>query len=228
MELTDLEYLIEYFEKLQQEALVARLRGRSEPEGSYAEKSLAVINRRLSTLRKLKRNHSKVSSKVNDIEQIRSRLKIAGKMLVEKISHPEADQSFIEKHVNPNYWMDLYMKKIRDYQKELSLFSDQWSPKVIGQLNGQAVKLAKLEGEFVWHDHADEDELFLVIKGVLKIEFRDGIRTIHPGEMIIVPRGVEHKPIAEEEVHVILFEPMETKHTGDVEHELTQKEIQFL
>lgn len=118
--------------------------------------------------------------------------------------------------------------KVINLSEKLSLFSDHWSPKVIGQLNGQAVKLAKLQGEFVWHAHADEDELFMVIKGTLKIEFRDGVKTINSGEMLIVPRGVEHRPIAEEEVHLMLFEPIETKHTGEVEHQLTQKEIQFL
>ncbi len=112
--------------------------------------------------------------------------------------------------------------------QKFNLFQDQWSPKVVGELNGQHVKLAKLEGEFVWHDHKDEDELFMVIKGKLKIEFRDRMEEINEGEFIIVPRGVEHKPIAEEEVWIMLFEPAAIKHTGDVEHELTVKEYEKL
>lgn len=104
-------------------------------------------------------------------------------------------------------------------------FTDQWSPKIIGQLNGQDVKLAKLEGEFVWHDHANEDELFMVMKGQLIIEFRDKVVELKEGEMIVVPRGVEHRPIAKEEVWIMLFEPSDIKHTGDVEHEITVKEF---
>lgn len=119
------------------------------------------------------------------------------------------------------------MKKINVAEK-FSLFSDHWSPKIIGELNGQQVKLAKVKGEFIWHDHQDEDELFYIIKGVLKIEFRDHTVELKPGEMLIVPRGVEHKPIAEEEVWLLLFEPAQTKHTGAVDHELTVKEYQYI
>jgi len=107
-------------------------------------------------------------------------------------------------------------------KQKFSLFQDQWSPKIIGQLNGQDVKLAKLEGEFVWHDHKNEDELFWVIKGTLKIEFRDKMITINEGEMLIIPKSVEHRPIAEEEVWVLLFEPTNIKHTGDIQHEFTK------
>ena len=112
------------------------------------------------------------------------------------------------------------MEAINIMQK-FSLFNDHWSPKIIGDLNGQQVKLAKVKGEFVWHDHKDEDELFFIFKGKLKIEFRDKVVELNPGEMLIVPRGVEHRPIAEEEVLLMLFEPAATKHTGDVKHELT-------
>lgn len=112
------------------------------------------------------------------------------------------------------------MEKININDK-FGLFNDHWSPKIVGELNGQAVKLAKVKGEFVWHDHKDEDELFFIIKGTLKIEFRDKTVELNPGEMLIVPRGVEHKPIAEEEVWLMLFEPSNTKHTGDVKVELT-------
>ena len=111
--------------------------------------------------------------------------------------------------------------EVVNIDQKFSLFQDQWSPKIIAQCNGQDVKLAKIEGEFVWHDHKEEDELFFIVKGTLKIEFRDRLVTLRPGEMIVVPKGVEHKPIAEEEVWVMLFEPQSTKHTGDVEHELT-------
>lgn len=105
---------------------------------------------------------------------------------------------------------------------KFSLFHEHWTPKIIGELNGQQVKLAKLKGDFIWHSHEAEDELFLVIKGILKIEFRDKTVEIKEGEMIIVPKGVEHRPIADEEVHVLLFEPIGTKHTGAIEHQLTK------
>ncbi|MBI1307825.1 MAG: cupin domain-containing protein [Bacteroidetes bacterium] len=108
---------------------------------------------------------------------------------------------------------------------KLSGFSEHWSPHIIAELNGQHVKLAKLKGEFVWHHHEHEDELFMVISGVLKIEFRDKILTANPGEIIVVPRGVEHKPVAEEEVCVMLFEPAETLNTGNTENHLTKKEL---
>lgn len=106
-------------------------------------------------------------------------------------------------------------------EQKFGLFSDHWSPKIVGELNGQQVKLAKVKGEFVWHDHQDEDELFFVVKGKLKIAFVDKTLEINAGEMLIVPRGVQHKPIAEEEVLLMLFEPADTKHTGDVQSALT-------
>ena len=105
--------------------------------------------------------------------------------------------------------------------EKFSLFNDHWSPKVIGELNGQQVKLAKVKGEFVWHDHAGEDELFYILKGELILEFRDKTLTLKEGEMLVIPRGVEHRPIAKEEVWLLLFEPAEIKHTGEVQHELT-------
>ncbi len=106
-------------------------------------------------------------------------------------------------------------------QEKFNLFNDHWSPKIIGELNGQAIKLAKVKGEFVWHNHKDEDELFFIIKGTLKIEFTEKTIVLNEGEMLIVPKGVEHRPIAEEEVYLMLFEPINIKHTGDVKHELT-------
>ena len=111
-------------------------------------------------------------------------------------------------------------------KEKFTLFTEQWSPKIIGQLNGQDVKLAKLQGEFVWHDHKEEDELFYIIKGTLQIEFRDKMIELQEGDMLIIPKGVEHKPIAEEEVWVLLFEPSNIKHTGDVEHELTKEKFE--
>uniref|UniRef100_UPI0040480D4D cupin domain-containing protein n=1 Tax=Polaribacter sp. TaxID=1920175 RepID=UPI0040480D4D len=106
-------------------------------------------------------------------------------------------------------------------QEKFKLFSDHWSPKKVGELNGQQVLLAKLKGEFVFHKHEDEDELFLVMKGCLIIELRDKTITLNQGEFYIVPKGVEHKPIATEEVHLLLFEPLSIKHTGDVIADIT-------
>jgi mannose-6-phosphate isomerase-like protein (cupin superfamily) len=111
---------------------------------------------------------------------------------------------------------------------KLALFDEYWSPKIVGELNGQQVKVAKLKGEFIWHHHDVEDELFLVIKGRLVIKLRDRDVTLEAGEFFIVPRGVEHKPVAEEEAHVLLFEPMGTLNTGTVQSERTVKEIESI
>ena len=109
--------------------------------------------------------------------------------------------------------------------QKLSLFSDHWSPKIVGELNGQHAKLVKLLGEFVWHHHDEEDELFLVVDGRFKMEFRDREVWIEEGEFIVVPRGVEHRPVAEEEVSVLLFEPASTLNTGNVKAEMTVAEL---
>jgi len=106
-------------------------------------------------------------------------------------------------------------------QEKFNLFEDRWSPKKIGELNGQQILLAKIKGEFVFHKHENEDELFLVKKGVLEMHLRDEIITINEGEFYIVPKGVEHKPVAKDEVHILLFEPLSTKHTGDVVADIT-------
>jgi len=106
-------------------------------------------------------------------------------------------------------------------QEKFKLFSDLWTPKKVGELNGQQILLAKVKGEFVFHKHEFEDELFLVIKGVLEIELRDKTITLKEGEFYIVPKGIEHKPIAKEEVHILLFEPLSIKHTGDVVANIT-------
>ncbi len=111
--------------------------------------------------------------------------------------------------------------QVINLNEKFSLFNDYWSPKIIGELNGQDIKLAKVKGEFIWHNHQNEDELFFVVKGKLKIEFVDKTVEINEGEMIIVPKGIEHKPIAEEEVLIMLFEPNNIKHTGEVKHDLT-------
>lgn len=105
--------------------------------------------------------------------------------------------------------------------RKLAQIRQHWDPKIVGKLNGQVVKLAKVQGDFVWHHHQNEDELFLVLKGVLQLDFRDGSVTLEEGEMYIVPRGVEHRPVAEEEAHILLFEPAETLNTGNVRNERT-------
>jgi mannose-6-phosphate isomerase-like protein (cupin superfamily) len=106
-------------------------------------------------------------------------------------------------------------------EEKFAQVGEHWSPKLIGELNGQYVKLAKGAGELVWHAHAGEDEFFLVVKGRLQLHFRDRVTTLDPGECCIVPRGVEHKPVAEGEVQVLLFEPKSTQHTGEVDGERT-------
>jgi GrpB-like predicted nucleotidyltransferase (UPF0157 family)/mannose-6-phosphate isomerase-like protein (cupin superfamily) len=106
-------------------------------------------------------------------------------------------------------------------REKLTLFHDHWSPKIVGELNGQHVKLVKFQGEFVWHKHDHEDELFLVVHGRFRMDFRDRQVRLEEGEFLIVPRGVEHRPVAEEEVHVLLFEPAGTLNTGDVRDEWT-------
>jgi mannose-6-phosphate isomerase-like protein (cupin superfamily) len=117
------------------------------------------------------------------------------------------------------------MEKVNVHEK-LALFSDHWNPRVVGELNGQHVKLVKFQGEFVWHDHNAEDELFLVVRGSFRMDFRDHSVTLKEGEFIIIPRGVEHRPVAEQEVEVMLFEPAGIKHTGDVESALTVHEFE--
>ncbi|MCK6602315.1 MAG: cupin domain-containing protein [Bacteroidetes bacterium] len=111
---------------------------------------------------------------------------------------------------------------------KLKLFLDFWNPRIIGELNGQQVKLAKLKGEFVWHSHQNEDELFLILSGTLKIEFRDRTLTLAPLEMVVIPRGVEHRPVADEEVSVLLFEPASTRNTGNQTGELTRDVLDYI
>ncbi|MFY0603922.1 MAG: cupin domain-containing protein [Flavobacteriaceae bacterium] len=113
------------------------------------------------------------------------------------------------------------MSNVINIQEKFDLFSDQWSPKKIGELNGQQILLAKIQGEFVFHKHDHEDELFMVMKGQLILELRDRTVVVNPGEFFTVPKGVDHKPIAKEETHLLLFEPLSTKHTGDVMADIT-------
>jgi len=109
--------------------------------------------------------------------------------------------------------------------EKLALFDEHWNPKIVGELNGQHVKLVKFLGEFVWHHHDEEDELFFVVKGRFRMEFRDRSVWVEDGEFIVVPRGVEHRPVAEEEVHVMLFEPASTLNTGNATSELTAPDL---
>ena len=104
---------------------------------------------------------------------------------------------------------------------KFDLFQEPWHPKIVGELNDSYIKLAKLKGEFVWHHHDNEDELFLVVKGILVIKLRDRDLTIREGEFVIIPKGIEHLPVAEEEVHVLLLEPKSTMNTGNVQNERT-------
>lgn len=115
-----------------------------------------------------------------------------------------------------------------DLAELLTRFQDFWNPRVIGAVNDCEVKLAKLEGEFCWHSHAHEDELFLVVEGRLRMRFRDRDELLGPGQLIIVPRGVEHLPVAEPTCSVLLFEPAGTLNTGDVENERTRRELERL
>jgi len=110
-------------------------------------------------------------------------------------------------------------------REKFNLFSDHWSPKVLAELNGQAVKAVKFQGEFVWHHHDHEDELFMVVQGRFRMDFRDKSVWVESGEFIVVPRGVEHRPYAEEEVWVLLFEPAATLNTGNVQNERTVADL---
>ena len=111
--------------------------------------------------------------------------------------------------------------KVINLAQKFELINEHWSPRIAGELNDSHVKLAKLLGEFVWHQHEHEDEMFLVIKGRLQIKLRDGDLWINPGEFVIIPKGVEHCPLAVEEVHVLLLEPKSTLNTGDQNNERT-------
>jgi mannose-6-phosphate isomerase-like protein (cupin superfamily) len=117
------------------------------------------------------------------------------------------------------------MEKVNLLQK-LASFSEHWKPKIAGELNGQQVKLVKFTGPFVWHHHDNEDEMFLVVKGRFRMELRDEHIWLEEGEFLIVPRGVEHRPVADEEAHVLLFEPATTLNTGNVHNERTVERLE--
>ncbi|HEX4749546.1 MAG TPA: cupin domain-containing protein [Bryobacteraceae bacterium] len=119
------------------------------------------------------------------------------------------------------------MQKGNVFEK-LSRIDDHWNPRVVAELNGQHVKLVKFQGEFVWHDHANEDELFFVLRGAFRMDFRDHSVELKEGDFLVVPRGVEHRPVADDQVEVMLFEPAQIKHTGDVESAMTVREFQRL
>jgi len=111
-------------------------------------------------------------------------------------------------------------------REKLRSFTDHWNPRIVGELNGQYVKLVKFQGPFVWHSHQNEDELFLVVQGRFAMEFRDRTITLSEGEFLIVPKGVEHRPVADQEAQVLLFEPGSTVNTGDVESPLTRRQLE--
>jgi mannose-6-phosphate isomerase-like protein (cupin superfamily) len=115
-----------------------------------------------------------------------------------------------------------------DLADKFSHFGDTWHPRIVGELNGSYVKVVKLEGEFVWHHHDDEDELFLVIDGVLRIELRDAVLVIEPGQFVVIPRGVEHRPVADGVVQVVLIEPASTVNTGNVEDTKTVTDLEWI
>ena len=115
-----------------------------------------------------------------------------------------------------------------DLARTLGRFNEPWSPKVVGELNGQLVKLVKFQGEFVWHHHDIEDEMFLVVAGEFRMELRDRTLDVKAGQFVIVPRGVEHRPVADREAHVLLFEPATTLNTGNVRNERTLDRLERL
>ncbi|HUE80600.1 MAG TPA: cupin domain-containing protein [Pyrinomonadaceae bacterium] len=118
--------------------------------------------------------------------------------------------------------------KVINLEDKLSSFSDHWNPRVIAELNDQQVKLVKFQGPFTWHHHENEDELFMVVKGRFRMEFRDYTVWIEQGELIVVPRGVEHRPVADEETEVLLFEPASTLNTGNVENDFTVRNLETI
>lgn len=119
------------------------------------------------------------------------------------------------------------MRKV-NLEEKFSVFSEYWRPRIVGELNESYVKLAKLKGEFLWHSHASEEEMFFVVRGGLRIRFRDHDEVLGPGEFLIIPRGVEHMPVAEEEVWVMLVEPKSTLNTGDKVEARTRTEPEWI
>jgi mannose-6-phosphate isomerase-like protein (cupin superfamily) len=120
------------------------------------------------------------------------------------------------------------MLSVINLADKLGLIQDRWNPRIVAQVDDTHVKLVKIQGDFVWHSHEHEDELFLVLHGRLDIELRDGVVSLGPGEMVVVPQGVEHRPVAREEVHLLLVETAGIKHTGEVQDERTVSEYQWI
>jgi mannose-6-phosphate isomerase-like protein (cupin superfamily) len=118
--------------------------------------------------------------------------------------------------------------EVVNLNEKLSKVKEYWSPKIVGEINDSYVKVVKFMGPFLWHHHDQEDEMFLVVKGRMKMRFRDRDVLVDPGEFIIVPKGVEHMPVAEDEVHIVLFEPKSTLNTGNVQNERTMVELERL
>ena len=123
--------------------------------------------------------------------------------------------------------MNCEIKKF-SIQEKFELFTEHWSPKIVAELNGQHVKVAKLLGEFDWHQHPEEDELFWVMKGELEMHFRDQVILLSPGEVLVVPKGIEHRPVAQQEVHVVLFEPVSTINTGNEVTSRTRESLEWI
>ena len=120
------------------------------------------------------------------------------------------------------------MSEVINLAEKFGLFDEHWQPRIVGELNQSYIKLAKLKGEFVWHQHDDEDELFLVVKGTLVIKLRDRDLTLQAGEFVIIPKGIEHLPVADDEVQVLLLEPKSTRNTGNVQNERTLEDSQWI
>ncbi|MGA2977662.1 MAG: cupin domain-containing protein [Spirochaetia bacterium] len=118
--------------------------------------------------------------------------------------------------------------KVVDFNQKFSLFTEQWSPKVIGKINNYLVKIGKLEGDFVWHTHGDTDELFIVNKGVLRVDLRERQMFVTEGQMLIVPKGIEHRTHADKECELIMFEPETTLNTGDVKGDMTVEKLEWI
>ena len=144
------------------------------------------------------------------------------------IRFPRKKNKLQNKSAGLDYLSKMSIRKI-NLKEKFSKFSDHWNPKIIGELNGQYVKLAKIKGEFIWHSHEHEDELFWVMEGKLDIELRDQVIHLFPGEMVIIPKGVEHRPVAIEEALILLFEPASTLNTGNhSDSDLTKAKLDWI